>query len=92
MKLWQIFMIVISIAIVIYIWYPKWFGKEERTIEMKMFRKVPRSEMETLDIPKGLPETVPLKEKRDLKITITWIVATLNGLMLLVTQIKKIIK
>jgi len=92
MKLWQAIMIIISIAIVIYIWYPKWFGKEGKPIEMKTFRMVPRAEMKDRSITEELPETRPLKEKKDFKVTITWIVATLNGLMLLITQAKKIIK
>ena len=92
MKLWQIIVLAISIAIIIYIWYPKWSGREEKPVEMKTFRMVPRAEMKDRSITEELPETVPLKEKKDFKVTITWIVATLNGLMLLIMQVKKIIK
>lgn len=96
MKLWQLIMIVVSIAIVIYIWYPKWFGKKGQTVEhvmeTKTFKMVPKSDMEELDIQEEPPQTVPLKAKRDFKVTITWVVATLNGLMLLITQVRKIIK
>ena len=96
MKLWQIIMIVISIAIVIYIWHPRWFGKKGQTVEhameTKAFKMVPESEMKELEIQEEPPQTVPLKAKRDFKVTITWIIATLNGLVILATQIKNILK
>ena len=108
MKLWQIIMVIISIAVIIYIWYPKWFGKKERPVEepIEMKEQCPMEmEMFGMDIEPdmepdmGLPEiqhapphAASSTAQRDFKVTITWIVATLNGLMLLVTQIKKIIK
>jgi len=85
--------VLISFIVLICVWGPGLLNNNEpykMTPTVHGLRKVPDEAFEGPIVGDELPETVPIKT-RNIKVDITWIIATINGLLVTITMIKKIL-